>query len=318
MVTALRLNSGQLLPQIGLGTWKSASNAVGNAVRHALRHGYRHIDCASIYGNEAEIGEAFREVFQEGTVRREDVFITSKLFNNCHTPQRAKDSLDKTLKDLQLQYLDLYLMHWPVAFRDFEIPQPMRLPDGTPSPKLDLYFEYLDTWTVLEEFVASGKVKAIGVSNFTIDQLRQLIAHSKVGPPVVNQVEFHPYLVQTELHQFCKENGIVLTAYSPLGSPDSYSGQQPGAPALLKEPIVLELAKKHNKSPAQILLRWSVQMGTSVIPKSVTPSRIEENLQIFDFKLSEEDVSLVSSLNRNHRFGFGWLPGHYLPTKGSL
>jgi len=310
-VQGIKLNTGYAIPVIGLGTWKSAKDDVGKAVVEAIKAGYRHIDCAQIYGNEKEIGESLQKVFAEGNVKRSDLFITSKVFNNKHL-ERVMGSCEQTLKDLQLDYVDLLLMHWPIMFEEVEIPQPMRQDNGLPNPKLKIKFEYRDTWKQLEKVLQSGKAKSIGVSNFTVEQLEELAKISKVVP-AVNQIELHPLLTQDDLLSYCSKHGIVVTAYSPLGSGDSYSGSRADTPKLLKNDTVASVAAAVSKSPAQVLVRWGVQRGASVIPKSTNAKRIAENGDVFDFKLSDAQMKALNALNLNYRFGMGWMPGHFIP-----
>ncbi|XP_077439916.1 aldo-keto reductase family 1 member A1-B isoform X2 [Vanacampus margaritifer] len=246
------LHTGRKMPLIGLGTWKSSPGQVKEAVKCALEAGYRHIDCAAIYGNEAEIGQALSEAFaQPHGVRREDVFVTSKLWNTRHHPEDVEPALMRTLRDLQLDYLDLFLIHWPYAFRRGEDAFPRDSGDG--SLLYDVV-DYRDTWGAMEELAAKGLVRAIGLSNFNKRQLDDVVAAARVKPAVL-QVESHPYLAQTELLAHCRSLGVLMTAYSPLGSPDR-AWKRPDEPTLMDEPAVAALALKYQKSPAQILLRW--------------------------------------------------------------
>eukprot|EP00030_Apusomonadida_sp_AF-17_P006072 a677437_56.p1 GENE.a677437_56~~a677437_56.p1 ORF type:complete len:345 (-),score=97.48 a677437_56:167-1168(-) len=328
--TTVKLNTGHSMPRIGLGTWKSAPGAVGGAVAHAVRNGYRHIDCAQVYGNEAEVGAALKALFDEGVVRRDELFVTSKVFNNYHdfrTPEQIaagvksfpEISLETSLRDLfpgdPAPYLDLLLVHWPIGFNvpdPLALPKQMRLPDGNPVAGLNAQIEFVQTWRTLEDvFLAGGRVRSIGVSNFTVPQLEALLAGARVVP-AVNQFEGHPLLVQRELRAFCAARGIVVTTYSPLGSPDSYSGSLPGAPSLLRNEVVGAIATAHGVTPAQVLIRWSIQSGCVCIPKSVTPARIDQNLQVFGFALSDADMAALESLDCGHRFGKGWMTGHFL------
>ncbi|KKQ13231.1 MAG: Aldehyde reductase [Candidatus Nomurabacteria bacterium GW2011_GWE1_36_71] len=301
--TNLILNTGAIMPIIGLGTWKSAPDKAGEAVEYSLlESGYRHIDCAAIYRNEKEIGEAFIKVFGSGKVKREDIFITSKLWNSEHHKESVRKACERTLADLNLEYLDLYLMHWGVAIPYNDTPTDNPL--GRWNEQLDengfLLTEKVsirETWEAMEELVQAGLVKAIGVSNFTAPMLNDLISYAKVKP-AVNQIELHAYLQQSELVEFCKYNNVVVTAYSPLGSPGNYKDK--GFPELIEDKTIKEIAN---------IIRWGIQRGTVLIPKSTTPERIKENIDVFDFELSEEEMKIIQELNRNLRFvnpGIWW------------
>lgn len=289
--------TGRTMPLIGLGTWKSEPGKVKQAVQWALRSGYRHIDCASIYGNEAEIGEALQDLVGPGKLlKREDVFITSKLWNTKHHPDDVEPSLLQTLKDLRLDYLDLYLIHWPYAFQRGDVAFP-RSEDGS---LLYDHVDYRDTWAAMERLVKKDLVRAVGLSNFNKRQIDDIITVASVQPAVL-QVESHPFLAQEPLLAHCRDRGLVLTAYSPLGSADR-AWKRPDEPVLLQEPLVLDLATKYHKSAAQVLLRWQTQRGVVAIPKSVNESRIQENVQVFDFTLQDEEMEKISALNKGWRY----------------
>ncbi|XP_037324581.2 aldo-keto reductase family 1 member A1-B isoform X1 [Pungitius pungitius] len=291
------LNTGRKMPLLGLGTWKSEPGKVKQAVIWALDAGYRHIDCAAIYGNEGEIGEALQETLGPGkALRREDVFITSKLWNNRHHPEDVEPALLKSLKDLKLEYLDLYLIHWPYAFQQGDAPFPKK-EDGT------LLYDDIDyklTWASMEKLVEKGLVRSIGLSNFNSRQIDDVLSVASIKPTVL-QVESHPYLSQGELLAHCRDRGLVMTAYSPLGSSDR-AWKHPDEPVLLQERVMSSLGEKYKKSPAQIILRWQSQRGVVTIPKSVTESRIKENIQVFDFTLEAEEMQSIEALNRGWRY----------------
>lgn len=291
-VPLVTLNSGYKMPSIGLGTYLSKPGEVGNAVKVAINAGYRHIDCASLYQNQKEIGSALTEVFQEGKVKREEMFITSKLWNAHHSKEHVRDALLQTLKDLNLSYLDLYLIHWPIAFKftDIELTSLAQL-DENGNVALD-YIPYQETYRELEKLVEEGLVRSIGVSNVTAPLLLDILSYAKIVP-AVNQVEAHPYLTQPDLLNFLNDQNIVLTAYAPLAQ---YKETSP-----VTDEVIKSIATKYKKTPTQIVIKWAIERGTTVIPKSVTPSRIEENFNIFDFSLTKHEVESISNLNKNHR-----------------
>ena len=253
---------------------------------------FRHLDCAGGYGNEAEVGAG---IVASG-VARSEIFITSKLWNTKHHPEDVEAACRKTLADLGVDYLDLYLIHWPVAFQRGDNMFPKN-EDGT--IKYDTEIHPTTTWLAMEKLVEKGLTKSIGLSNFNSVQIADVLEKGSVKP-VTNQVECHPYLGQAKLLDFCKERGITITAYSPLGSPDR-PWAQPGEPLLLDDPKIKAIATKHSKSPAQVLIRWQVQRGVIVIPKSVTLTRIEENANVFDFQLSVEEMKEIESFDCNGR-----------------
>ena len=287
----LILNTGASMPRIGLGTWKSKPEEAGRAVEYALAEaGYCHIDCAAIYRNESEIGTALASIFGSGARKREDVFVTSKLWNTEHARDHVRTACEKTLRDLQLDYLDLYLMHWGIASSEQLDEQGYLI-----TEKISIR----ETWEAMQELVSAGLVKAIGVANFSAPMIIDLLTYAKITP-AVNQIELHPYLQQTAMVEFCQHKNITVTAYSPLGSPGNMKPK--GFPVIAEEPIIIEIAKRLGKSPAQVMIRWGMQRNTVVIPKSVTPERIKENLAVFDFELSDADMAAIKTLDRNLRF----------------
>lgn len=288
----LKLNDGNTIPVLGLGTWKSEPQKVGAAVIYAIEQaGYTHIDGAAIYRNEPEVGEAYAKIFQK--IERESIFITSKLWNTEHNPENVEKACKQTLKDLKLDYLDLYLMHWGVAFKPGKDLEPLGDDDKIITEPVSI----AQTWKAMESLVKKGLVKSIGVANFTSMMIVDLLTQTSIRP-AVNQIELHPYNAQRELVEFCQSKNIVVTAYSPLGR---QGVDLPGV-RLHQDSEVVSLANRYNKSAAQILIRWAIQRDTVVIPKSVTPERIKENIDVFDFELSEKDLEALNQLERHHRF----------------
>ena len=267
-VPDILLNSGRTIPQFGFGVFLINPADTTEAVTRALEAGYRHIDTAQGYGNEKEVGDAIAK----SGLDRGDVFVTSKLGNADHRPDDARHAFYRSVSALGCEYIDLFLIHWPLPTRY----------DG----------DYVSTWQTLEEFYRDGRARSIGVSNFQPHHLRRLDAECEV-PPAVNQIEVHPYLIQADVRTYCAEHRITVEAWSPLAR----GGE------LLSEPVIVSIAGRVGKSPAQVVLRWHIERGDIVFPKSVTPSRIKENIDIFDFELSAEDVAAIGALNRNQRTG---------------
>ncbi|MCD6434516.1 MAG: aldo/keto reductase [Candidatus Diapherotrites archaeon] len=260
-VPLVKLNDNNKIPRLGLGTWQLTGRKCIEAVRIAINEiGYRHIDTAEIYGNHREIAEAISDF------KREELFITSKLWNTDHSYEDVFKACDRALEELNIEYLDLYLIHWP----NKEVP-------------------IKETWKAMEELVKSDKVKSIGISNFTIHHIEDLLETAEILP-VTNQVEFHPYLYQRELQEFCERHNIVITAYSPLAR-----GK------IIGDPILKEIGEKYNKTETQVALRWLVQHNCIVIPKASSREHLERNYNIFDFELNNEDMERIDSLNRNER-----------------
>ncbi|MFC0262080.1 aldo/keto reductase [Fontibacter flavus] len=307
----IQFSNGDQLPMIGLGTWKSKPGEVYQAVLWAIEAGYRHIDCAAIYDNEKEVGNALEKAFKDGLVKREDMFITSKLWNSFHRLDDVGAGLKKTLKDLKLDYLDLYLIHWPISFK---------LGVGFAQKRED-YYTYSDiplsqTWQGMEQCQSAGLTRHIGVSNFNISKLKE-IGRSCTVFPEMNQVEMHPFLPQEKLVNFCKEQNMLMTAYSPLGSGDrSTAVKKEDEPSLLGNQTVNEIAIKHSCSPCQVLIAFSIARGNAVIPKSVNKERIAENFAASEITLTEEDMHKLMNIGTSYRFVDGrFFTGPFSPYK---
>ncbi len=296
------------IPALGLGTWKAANGVVAQAVSRALTIGYRHIDCASIYQNQKEIGTVIAGSLASGQLKREDLWITSKLWNNAHAKKHVQPALERTLKDLQLDYLDLFLIHWPVNFQP-NIVFPKRSEEFLTADAIPI----VETWQAMEKMVKKGLCRFIGVCNFNLARLIDLKRQANIQP-VMNQIELHPYLQQSRMLEYCNEQKVRLTAYSPLGSRDRPAAlKKDNEPSLLNHPVILEIAEKHRITPGQVLLAWGLSRGTVVIPKSVDPGRLQENFHAADLELEESDLLAIRSLEQGYRF----VDGAFFQTPGS-
>ncbi|XP_028173479.1 aldose reductase-like [Ostrinia furnacalis] len=293
----VKFNNGLTCPILGLGTWQAESgDDVYRAICEAIDMGYRHIDGAYFYDNEKEVGQAIRDKIQQGVVKREDLFVTSKLWNTYHRPDLVEKMAKVSLSLLGLEYLDLYLIHWPMAYKEGDNLIPLDANGKCYYSDVD----YVDTWKAMENLVEKGLVKSIGLSNFNSKQIDRVLGIAKIKP-VTNQVESHPCLPQTKLFEFCKARGITITAYSPLGSP-ARPWAKPEDPSLLDDPKIKAVANKYKKTTAQVLIRYHIDRGMIVIPKSSNPKRMLENFSIWDFTLTKEDVADISTLECNGRF----------------
>ena len=291
---------------IGLGTLDIAPAQVPTAISSAISLGYKRIDCAPVYFNEDVIGDAITKEIAEGNAKREELFIVSKLASPFHRKEHVKIGLQKTLTDLRLDYLDLYLVHWPQAFKYVDIDPTKRgydnedIDDSNNGLNIDLGVSIHETWEAMEELVEEGLVKSIGVSNFPVSLLHELMTKCQI-PPSVNQVESHPYLQQTKLLKYCQKRGVHFQAYSPLGSP-GYKEESDSR--LLDDPILQKIADAHGVSVAQICIAWAISRGTSVVVKSATPSHQDTNIATLnvDIQLTESELEEIAGLERNYRF----------------
>jgi alcohol dehydrogenase (NADP+) len=304
----LQFSNKDKMHAIGLGTWKAKGNEVKNAVKQALYIGYRHIDTAAVYDNETEIGEALAEVFAEGKIKREEVFITSKLWNDSHKDGYVIPALQESLKKLQLEYLDLYLIHWPVAFKP-GIGYPEKPSDYIPLEDCPI----IETWKQMETAKEKRYVRHIGVSNFSKKKLKDLVSKAK-SKPEVNQVELHPLLQQNELLEYCKSENIFLTGYSPLGSGDrSDTMKGEDEPNLMEIDTIKKIAKKVNATTAQVLIAWHAHRDCAAIPKSTSKDHIKANFQAANVTLDNEDLENIAKLDKNYRF----ITGKFFEMPGS-
>jgi len=299
----ITLNNGLKMPRLALGTWKSPPGKTKAAVIAAVKAGYRFLDCANDYDNEHVIGEALQELYAEGIVKRSDLFIQAKLWNSNHRPEHVEIDLDATLKDLQLDYIDLYLIHWPTAFKLHA--DKNKFPDNNGDIDFDQSDEahFANTFNELVKIKNNGKnqLRALGVSNFNISQLEELAQRCDYVPDV-HQLECHPFKTSPKMVEYCKSKNIQITAYSPLGNPGRPAGLQQGQPIIMETQQVMDLAKKHGKTAAQVLIRLALDQGFVVIPKSVTPERIVANAEVFDFQLDQAEVDTLLALNQNTHY----------------
>lgn len=267
-------------------------------IKHAIDNGYRHIDTALLYENEAQVGQAIREKIADGTVKREDIFLVTKLWNNYHDPTKVEDGCRLSLNNLGLDYVDLYLMHSPIGFKYYGDSAEQLLPKDAEGNFEFTDVDYLDTWKAMEKLVEKGLVKSIGVSNFNSEQVERVLKEGTIKP-VTNQVECGPTLNQKELTKFCKDRGVTITAYTPFGRMKASSPN--GPKSAHEDGRVIEMGRKYGKTPAQIILRYLVQLGVMPIPKSSNKDRVVQNINVFDFQLTNEEMEVMDSFNTGER-----------------
>ncbi len=297
----------QKIPDIGFGLWKVDRSDCADILLEAIRMGYRHFDCAADYGNEAEVGDGIQAAISRGLVSREDLWITSKLWNTYHHPDHVKMACRKSLNDLKLEYLDLYLVHFPIALEyvDFETRYPPEWlvdPDAAHPEMKKAPVPLHETWAAMENLVHEGLVKEIGVCNYSSALIHDLMAYAKIKPANL-QIETHPYLTQEKLIRLARQYDIGVTAFSPLASKSYVEIEMATeSDSLLDIPVIADIAAVHGKSAAQVILRWGMQRGTTIIPKSTDPQHMRENLEISDFSLREDQMAAIGALNANRRF----------------
>nr|AAG15839.2 NADPH-dependent mannose 6-phosphate reductase [Phelipanche ramosa] len=294
----ITLNNGFKMPIIGLGVWRTEGKDLKNLIINAIKIGYRHFDCAADYKNEAEVGEALEEALQTGLVKREDLFITTKLWNSDHG--HVVEACTDSLKKLRLEYLDLYLVHFPVATKHTGVGTTDSALGDDGILDIDTTISLETTWHAMEDLVSLGLARSIGISNYDIFLTRDCLAYSKIKP-AVNQIETHPYFQRESLVKFCQKHGICVTAHTPLGGALANT-EWFGTVSCLDDPVIKGLTEKYKKKTvAQIALRWGIQRNTVVIPKTSKQDRLIENFQVFDFELSNEDMELLKTMERKYR-----------------
>jgi len=293
----ITLSSGQTMPVVGMGVWRADPGVIHNLILEAIKLGYRHFDCAADYGNEKEVGVALADAFKQGLVKREELFITTKLWNSDHG--HVREACEDSLKNLQLEYLDLYLVHFPIATRHTGVGTTGSAIADDGVLDIDVTISLETVWHAMEDLVSAGLVKSIGISNYDVFLTRDCLAYSKIKP-AVNQIETHPYFQRDSLVKFCQKHGVAITAHTPLGG-GAANVEWFGSKSALEDPTLQGIAKKYSKTAAQVALRWGIQRQTVVIPKSNKIARLKENFDIGDFTLTDEDMETIKSIDKKMR-----------------
>ncbi|BFZ56270.1 D-xylose reductase [Savitreella phatthalungensis] len=319
MTATLQLNDGGAMPTVGFGLWKIPQDVCADQVYNAIKTGYRLLDGACDYGNEKQVGQGIKRAIDEGIVKRSDLFVTTKLWNTYHAKENVRPAFERSLNDMGLEYIDLYLIHFPISLA--YVPFDKRYPPGfffddagkeVRTEKSPMH----ETWAAMEELVQSGQAKHIGISNFNAQLIMDLLRYAKIQPAVL-QIEHHPYYVQQDLIDYCEEQKIKVTAYSSFG-PTSYveldTIYSKDTPPLLEHDLIKQIADKHGKTTGQVLLRWATQRGVAVIPKSNNPQRLQANLECTEFDLTQDDLKQLSGLDQDRKFN---APEQYgIPLRG--
>jgi D-xylose reductase len=304
---SIPMGGGKPLPTVGLGFWKIDRAQTAETAVDAIRLGYRHLDCASDYGNEAEVGQGIQKALSLGLCTRDSLWVTSKLWNTFHRKEHVALAVRKSMQDLQVDYLDLYLIHFPIALA-FVSPEVRYPPGWVHDPEAELPamrpdpVPIAETWEAMERLVDEGLVKNIGISNFGISLIRDLLSYARICPAVL-QVELHPYLRQSKLLRYCANESIAVTGFSPLGAPSYIPlGMAQPEESVLHHPAIVDIAEQTGRTAAQVVLRWGIQRGTAVIPKSSSLEHLRENLMLYDFELTQSQMDSIDGLDQNRRF----------------
>ncbi|KAB0793803.1 hypothetical protein PPYR_13423 [Photinus pyralis] len=295
-VPKLTLSNGREIPVVGLGTWKTKPNEIPSTIKKALKIGYRHFDCAPVYNNLKELGKSLDQAIDKNVVTRRDLFITCKLWNTFHRPDSVEIAIKQSLSDLRTSYIDLYLMHWPMAYKEGEKFIPL---DSRGNVEFSSV-HFVDTWKAMEVLVQRNLAKSIGVCNFNKRQIEKIIQSAKI-PPVINQVECHPFLNQENLWHFCNSHNITITCNNPLALPERFVPDLEQA-NLLDTPLLYKIGRRYRKTAAQVVLKYQLQRRNVVIPRTTHGDQLHENLNLFDFEMDEDEMAAMGTLNKNLRY----------------